>query len=161
MYRRARRTSHRLTAIAGLLFAVSAPAAGTVSIENAWARATAPGQRVSGGYLSLLNAADRPDQLLGASSPVAGEVQIHQTSMDGGVMRMRHLPDGIELPANGRIEFKPGGAHLMFMQLRGPLEAGATFPVQLRFRDAGTVDVAFRVQGVNPAPAAQPPAKPQ
>jgi copper(I)-binding protein len=152
-------------AIATLLLAALIPATasgqGGIGVENPWARATAPGQMVSGGYMTLINPADRPDRLLGASSAVAGEVQIHQTSMDGGVMRMRQLADGMELPAKGRVEFRPGAAHLMFMQLRTPLEAGSSFPVQLRFRDAGTVEVTFRVQGVNAGPAATPSVKPQ
>jgi hypothetical protein len=66
--------------------------------------------------------------------------------MDGGVMRMRQVTDGLEIPANGTVELKPRSLHLMFMQLKAPLEAGASFPVQLQFEKAGAVTVQFKVE---------------
>ena len=96
--------------------------------------------------MTIGNAGNTADRLVSATSPVAAEVQIHNTSMDGGVMRMRQLTDGLEIPANGKVELKPRSLHLMFMQLKAPLEAGASFPVQLQFEKAGTVTTQFTVE---------------
>lgn len=137
-----------------------ASAASPIRIENPWSRATAPGQVVGGGFMTIANTANTTDRLVSATSPVAAEVQIHNTSMDGGVMRMRQLTDGLEIPANGKVELKPRSLHLMFMQLKAPLVAGATFPVQLQFEQAGTVTAEFRVESTGapmmPAPKSQP-----
>lgn len=137
-----------------------ASAASPIRIENPWSRATAPGQVVGGGFMTIVNTANTTDRLVSATSPVAAEVQIHNTSMDGGVMRMRQLTDGLEIPANGKVELKPRSLHLMFMQLKAPLVAGATFPVQLQFEKAGTVTAEFRVESTGapmmPSPKSQP-----
>lgn len=133
-------------ALAISLLASIASAAAPIRIDNPWSRATAPGQVVGGGFMTIVNTASTTDRLISAASPVAAEVQIHNTSMDGGVMRMRQLTDGLEIPANGTVELKPRSLHLMFMQLKSPLEAGASFPVQLQFEKAGAVTVQFKVE---------------
>ena len=133
-------------ALAVGLLASIASAASPIRIDNPWSRATAPGQVVGGGFMTIVNAGNTADRLVSATSPVAAEVQIHNTSMDGGVMRMRQLTDGLEIPANGKVELKPRSLHLMFMQLKAPLEAGASFPVQLQFEKAGTVTTQFTVE---------------
>ena len=130
----------------------------TVTIENPWTRATAPGQAVAGGFMTVINTTGPEDRLLRASSPVAKEVQIHNTTMDEGVMRMRPMADGVAIPAGGRVEFKPRALHLMFMGLQAPIAAGTTVPVTLEFERAGKVGATFRVEAVAAAPAA--PAKP-
>ena len=130
----------------------------TVTIENPWTRATAPGQAVAGGFMTVINTTRTEDRLLRASSPVAKEVQIHNTTMDEGVMRMRPMADGVAIPAGGRVEFKPRALHLMFMGLQAPIAAGTTVPVTLEFERAGKVGATFRVEAVAAAPAA--PAKP-
>jgi len=101
---------------------------------------------VGGGFATIVNTGNTSDRLVSAASPVAAEVQIHHTSLDGGVMRMRQVTEGLEIPANGNVELKPRGLHLMFMQLKSPLEAGASFPVQLQFEKAGSVTVQFKVE---------------
>ena len=133
-------------------------AAPGIAIEDPWTRATAPGQAVAGGFMTLVNGG-ADDRLLRASSPVAKEVQIHNTSTDGGVMRMRHLPDGVAVPAGARVEFKPRALHLMFMELKAPIAVGSTVPVTLEFERAGKVETTFRVQATA-APAAPAPAAP-
>lgn len=143
-----RRTDLFVLLFAGLSAALPAIAAGPITIENAWSRATAPGQTVGVGYLTLLNSGPRSDKLLEVSSPVAADVQIHETTLNDGVMRMRELKEGIELPAKSRVELKPGGAHLMLMQLESPLTPGTSFPVTLRFRNAGKLNVTFRVESI-------------
>jgi len=122
--------------------------AGAIRVENAWARATAPGQIAGSGYFTLINAGDQPDQLIAVSTPIAAQAQIHRTSMDGGVMRMRELTEGLALPARSRVELKPGGTHLMFMSLQSPFVAGSSFPVTLKFRTAGEVTLRLRVEPI-------------
>ena len=117
-----------------------------IKIENAYTRATAPGQQVAGGFMKIENKGTS-DQLVSASSPVAGEVQLHEMSMDGNVMKMRQVKD-IAVPANGAVELKPGGYHLMFLNLKGPFNAGQTVPVKLKFAKAGEVEVKLPVNAV-------------
>lgn len=123
-----------------------AAAASPIRIENPWSRATAPGQVVGGGFMTIVNTGNTADRLVSVTSAAAAEVQIHHTSMDGGVMRMRQLTDGLEIPAASRVELKPRGLHLMFMQLRAPLDVGSSFPVQLQFEKAGTLTAQFKVE---------------
>ena len=119
---------------------------GSIKIENAYTRATAPGQQVAGGFLKIENKG-AADQLVSASSPVAGEVQLHEMAMEGNVMKMRQVKD-IAVPANGAVELKPGGYHLMFMNLKGSFAAGQTVPVKLKFAKAGEVEVKLPVNAV-------------
>jgi len=121
---------------------------GALSIQHPWSRETAVGQAVGGGFLTIANSGTRDDRLLSGTSPVAEDVQLHTMSMDGGVMRMRQVTDGIAIPARGSAELKPGSYHLMFMGLRRQLRQGERFPVTLRFQRAGNVTVQFAVQPV-------------
>ena len=119
---------------------------GSVQIENAYTRATVPGQQVAGGFMKIENKG-AADQLVSASSPVAGEVQLHEMAMDGNVMKMRQVKD-IAVPAGGAVELKPGGLHLMFMNIKAPLTAGETVPVKLKFAKAGEVEVKMPVNAM-------------
>ena len=138
-------------------------AAGPISIENGWSRATAAAQTVGGGFMTIVNAGKTDDRLVSATSPVAAEVQIHDMKMEDGVMRMRQLADGLAVPAGARVELKPRSLHLMFMQLKAPLAAGQSFPVTLKFEKAGAVTTQVRVEAMGaaaPAPAKKPDAAP-
>ena len=117
---------------------------GPIKIEQAYTRATMPGQQVAGGFMKIENKGGPVDQLVSASSPVAGEVQLHEMSMEGNVMKMRQVKD-IAVPAGGSVELKPGGLHLMFMNIKAPLSAGETVPVKLKFAKAGEVEVRMPV----------------
>ena len=128
-----------LAALAALTPAAVQAAPAGITIEDAWTRATAPGQAVAGGFMTVVNATAAEDRLLRASSPVAKEIQIHNTSMDDGVMRMRPMADGVVIPAGGRVEFKPRALHLMLIGLQAPLAAGSTVPLTLEFARAGKV----------------------
>lgn len=119
---------------------------GSLQIDNAYTRATAPGQQVAGGFMKIENKG-AADQLISASSPAAGEVQLHEMAMEGNVMKMRQLKD-IPVPAGGAVELKPGGLHLMFMGIKTPLAAGETVPVKLKFAKAGEVEVKFPVNAM-------------
>jgi copper(I)-binding protein len=137
-------------ALCGSVMAQNA-SVGSIKVENAYTRATAPGQQVAGGFLKIENKGGA-DQLVSASSPAAGEVQLHEMAMDGNVMKMRQVKD-IPVPANGSVELKPGGLHLMFMNIKAPLAAGETVPVKLKFAKAGEVEVKMPV---NPTAATAP-----
>ena len=117
-----------------------------IKIEDAYTRATVPGQQVAGGFMRIENKG-AADQLISASSPVAGEVQLHEMAMDGNVMKMRQVKD-LPLPAGGAVELKPGGLHLMFMNIKAPLTAGETVPVKLKFAKAGEVEVKMPVNAM-------------
>ena len=124
--------------------------AGAVAIGHPYARTTATGQTVGGGFLKLENKGS-DDRLLSASAKVSGSVEIHEMKMDGDVMRMRQV-DAIALPAGKTVELTPGGLHIMFIGLKAPLKAGDKFPMKLRFEKAGEVEVMVNVEA--PAGAA-------
>jgi len=117
---------------------------GPIKIEHAYTRATMPGQQVAGGFMKIENKSGPADQLVSASSSIAGEVQLHEMSMEGSVMKMRQVKD-IAVPAGGSVELKPGGLHLMFINIKAPLAAGETVPVKLKFAKAGEVEVSMPV----------------
>ena len=121
-------------------------AVGAIKIENAYTRATMPGQQVAAGFMKIENKG-ATDQLLSASSPAAGEVQLHEMAMDGNVMKMRQVRD-IPVPAGGAVELKPGGLHLMLMNIKAPLVAGETVPVKLKFAKAGEVDLKLPINAM-------------
>ena len=113
-----------------------------VKIEGAWARPTVQGQQAGGGYLSITSAA--ADRLLGGSTQVAQQFELHTMAMRGDVMEMRQV-DAVELPAGKKVELKPGGLHVMFIGLKAPLKVGDKVPVTLKFEKAGELKVDFAV----------------
>lgn len=117
---------------------------GQLKIEHPYARATVPGQKVAGGFMKIENKG-AADQLIAASSPLAGEMQLHTMTMDGNVMKMREVKV-IDVPANGSVELKPGGLHLMFMDIKSPLKIGEAVPVKLKFQKAGEVEIKVLVR---------------
>ena len=112
---------------------------GTLTITGAFTRATLPNAPVGGGFFTITNNGANGDVLISATSPAAGDVQIHEMKMEGEVMKMRELPDGLEIPANSTMSLTPGGLHLMFMKLNGPFVEGQSVPVTLTFKNAGEV----------------------
>lgn len=123
--------------------AASAATAG-ITITNAAARATPDGAVVAGGYLTIANGGAEADRLVSASSPRAGRMELHEMAMDGGMMTMRPVT-GIDVPAGGMVELKPGGLHLMFLDISAPFKAGETIPVTLTFEKAGAVEATLTV----------------
>ncbi|MGA7177971.1 MAG: copper chaperone PCu(A)C [Thiobacillaceae bacterium] len=105
--------------------------AANLKVEDAWARATAPGQPVAGAFMKLTS--DRNAQLVGASSPVAGMVQVHMMKMQDGVMIMREMKS-LPLPKGKTVELAPGGYHIMLMELKQPLTAGKSVPITLNVK---------------------------
>ena len=133
-----------MRAFALALIAIALPVQAQVEVERPWARATAPGAAVAGGYVTIRNKGSAPDRLIEASSRAAARVELHVHIRDGEVVRMRQVP-AYDLPAGGAFELKPGGAHLMFMDIRRPFREGEKVPVKLRFERAGEVGVEFHV----------------
>ena len=106
----------------------------TVDVKDAWARSTVQGQKASGAFMKLT--AQEGTKLVGGSSPVAGVVEVHEMKMEGNVMKMRAVEGGLDLPAGKAVELKPGGYHVMLMDLKAALMKDTTIPLTLVFRDA-------------------------
>ncbi|OYX07036.1 MAG: hypothetical protein B7Z08_13140 [Sphingomonadales bacterium 32-68-7] len=129
---------------------------GPLKITHPWARATPPAAKVGGGYLGIENTGPTPDRLIGGSTEAAARVEIHESSLTDGIMRMREKTDGIVIPTGQKVEFKPSGLHLMLVELKAPLKQGDKVKATLLFERAGSVTVEFQIQGVGapqPAPA--------
>jgi periplasmic copper chaperone A len=122
--------------------------AGDLVISQAWARATPKGAKIGGGFLTIENKGSAPDRLLGGSSDVAASLQVHEMSMDNGVMKMRPLDKGLTIDPGKTVKLAPGGYHLMMMDLKAPLKQGDKVAVTLDFEKAGKVAVSLDVQGV-------------
>lgn len=118
---------------------------GDLEIEKPWARATAPGASVGGGYLVIRNKGAAGDRLVGVTSPASARVEMHEMAMEKDVMRMREVK-GVDVPAKKSVEFRPGGFHLMLMELKAPLRQGDKVPVTLRFEKAGEVKTELVVE---------------
>lgn len=119
-----------------------------VAVENAWARAT-PGLVKNGGaYLTAVNGGKHADRIVGVSSGMATRTELHTHINDDGVMRMRQVKGGIEVPAGGKVMFRPGGFHVMFIGLHKPLKKGMSFPLTLTFEKAGQRTFDVKVMGV-------------
>ena len=117
------------------------------TVTEAWARATPPGAQTGAAYVTLTNTGAADDQLLSAATPVAGVAQIHTTLTENGVTKMRPLAS-LDVKPGAPVMFKPGGMHIMLMQLKQPLKAGQTFPLTLTFAKAGKVEITVKVQKV-------------
>jgi copper(I)-binding protein len=121
---------------------------GPLKIGHPWSRATPAGAKVGGGYLSIENTGGTADRLVSVSAPFAGRTEIHEMATTNGVMTMRPMEAGVEVPAGGKVEFKPGGFHIMFMELKQPLKQDERLKGTLTFEKAGTVEVEFKVESI-------------
>lgn len=135
-----------------LLGFLSAPVAahdfkvGSLTLNHPYSRATPTGAKVGAGYLEIRNDGDVADRLVSVACDCAEISEVHQMSMNNGVMRMQALTDGLEIPAGATVKLAPGGYHLMFIHLTGPFEADATIKATLTFEHAGSVEAAFKVE---------------
>jgi copper(I)-binding protein len=130
---------------------------GALQITQPWSRATPKGAEVAGAYFKITNTGTTPDRLLGGSSPAAGRFEIHEMSMDNGVMKMRPVPNGLEIKPGESVELKPGAYHVMMLDLKQPLNKGDHVKATLKFEKAGPVDIEYNVVGVGETPAAAAP----
>jgi periplasmic copper chaperone A len=139
-------------AIAALGMGASANAesvkAGDLVISQAWTRATPGGAKVGGGYLTIENKGAAADKLVGGATDAAGKLEVHQMSMNNGVMTMHPVEGGLTIEPGKTVKLAPGGYHLMLVDLKHPFRQGETVPVMLKFEKAGTVVVSLDVQGI-------------
>ena len=108
-------------------------AAAAVTVEGAWVRPAVPGQKGTGAFMRIT--AKEGIKLVGATSPAAGVTEVHEMKMEGNVMRMRAIP-ALDLPAGQTVELKPGGYHVMLLDLKAALPKDTTVPITLTLRDA-------------------------
>ncbi|MBU3033773.1 copper uptake system-associated protein [Tritonibacter mobilis] len=123
--------------------------AGDLEITGGFSRATLPNAPVGGGFMTIMNTGSEDERLVGASSSAAGHMEVHEMAMEGDVMKMRELADGLPIPAGQTVELKPGGFHIMFMELKEPLVEGETVNVTLAFEKAGEVEVPLIIGKMN------------
>jgi hypothetical protein len=144
-----------LTLLGAGLLAASATAqdytVGSIKITKPWARATPDGAKVAGGFMTLTNTGTAPDRLVGGTALVSGKFEVHEMVMDGNVMKMRALGSGLEIKPGATVVLKPGGYHVMFLDLKQGLKAGEKFKGSLVFEKAGKIDVEYAVEAVGAA----------
>lgn len=109
----------------------------SVDVQGAWARGTVQGQKATGAFMTLT--AKESTRLVAVASPVAGVAEVHEMAMEGDVMKMRAIT-GLDLPAGKAVELKPGGYHVMLMDLKLPLQKNTTIPMTLTFKNAKGVE---------------------
>jgi periplasmic copper chaperone A len=119
-------------------------------ITNSFARATPPGAKVAGAFMTIKNQGQEADRLISASSPIAGLVEIHEMAVEGGMMKMRAIK-GIDVKPGATVELKPGGYHVMLEDLKQPLKLGDQVPVRLTFEKGGVVEIKVQVEAMGAA----------
>jgi len=141
--------AHVALALLAIQFILPASAedfsAGSMTIQDPWARPTPPNAKTGAGYFRVTNNGAAADQLLSASSRIASHVEIHRQILDGTVMRMRRV-DSINIAPGQTLSFEPGGYHVMFIGLTQPLVEGDAFPMSIIFQDAGLAEVSVKVR---------------
>lgn len=148
--------SNRILAFAaglGALLAASAALAhdykiGDLVIDHPWARATPKGAPAGGAFLVVTNKGKAADRLLAGTADVAGTVEIHEMAVVDGIMKMRPIAGGIEIPPGGSVTLKPGGLHVMLIGLKEPLVKGQKVKGTLIFEKAGTIAVEYEVEAI-------------
>jgi copper(I)-binding protein len=122
--------------------------AGDLVISQAWSRATPNGAKIGAGYLTIENKGTAADKLVGVSGDVSPRIEVHEMSMNNGVMKMRPVDGGLTIDPGKTVKLAPSGFHLMIMDLKTPLKQGDKLPLTLQFEKAGKVAVTLDVQGV-------------
>ena len=122
--------------------------AGDLVISQAWSRATPNGAKIGTGYFTIENKGTAADKLVGVSGEVSDKIEVHEMSMNNGVMKMRPVDGGLTIEPGKTVKLAPNGYHLMIMDLKGPLKQGGKVPVTLEFEKAGKVAITLDVQGI-------------
>jgi len=120
--------------------------AGAIEIDSPWSRATPKGATIAAGYMTIKNTGTTPERLVSASSPIAGNITVHEMTMDKGVMKMRPVTGGLEIEPGATVELKPSSLHLMITNVKQPIEKGKPFAATLTFERAGAIDIEFSVE---------------
>jgi copper(I)-binding protein len=124
---------------------------GPIQISTPWARATPKGASTGAAYMTITNTGKTPDKVSCVSSDASAECQIHTMVMNNGVMQMRPVEGGLEIKPGETVTLKPGGLHVMLVNLKHPLEQGSTVKTTLKFDSAGTVDVDYPIAAIGAA----------
>ena len=150
-----------LALLLALLAACGAPAGPSIQARDVWARPAMAGSGAQSGesggmgmaapgtgalFMRLVNDGREADRLIGGRTDVAQTVEVHETRMEGEVMKMQMLADGLEIPAGGEVMLKPGSYHVMLIGMTRDLKAGDTFSLDLQFEKSGTLAVEPRVR---------------
>lgn len=141
-----------LAAVIAAVFLLAYPAfahdyrIGDLKIDHPWTRATPGGAKVAGGFMKITNTGKQPDRLIGGTAVPAGIFEVHEMKMEGNVMKMRALDKGLEIKPGQIVELKPGGFHVMFMDLKSPFKEGESIRGTLVFEKAGTIEVEYKVE---------------
>ena len=122
--------------------------AGDLVISQAWSRATPNGAKIGTGYFTIENKGTTADKLIGVSGDISDKIEVHEMSMNNGVMKMRPVDGGLVIEPGKTVKLGPNGYHLMIMDLKSPLKQGGKLPVTLEFEKAGKVAVTLDVQGI-------------
>ena len=142
-----------LALVAALLLPAGAASAhsvkaGALELTDLWTRATPPNAPTAGGYLTISNTGSEPDRLIAVASPQAANGDLHEMSVKDGVMTMRPVEGGLEIPAGQSVTLAPGGFHIMFISPKEPFVEGGKVPVVLTFEKAGKVETFLHVMGI-------------
>ena len=137
-----------VTCIAGASARADEVKAGDLVISQAWTRATPNGAKIGTGYFTIQNKGTTADKLVGVSGEVSDKIEVHEMSMNNGVMKMRPVDGGLTIEPGKTVKLAPSGYHLMIMDLKSPLKQGGKVPVTLEFEKAGKVAVTLDVQGI-------------
>jgi len=151
-----------IAALIGVAAGLTSPASaagdydlGSIHISQPWSRATPKGAASGVGYMTITNKGAAPERVSCVSDDASGQCQIHNMTMEGGVMKMRPAEGGLEIKPGESVMLKPGGNHMMFLALKHPLEQGQSVKVTLKFDHAGTIDLDYPVLAIGaPAPGA-------
>ena len=133
---------------------------GDITVQQPWARASAGHAQAGAAFMTVANAGDTDDRLVAAEAGIAELVELHTHIMDDGVMRMRRVEGGIDVPAGGTVALQPGGLHVMLIGLNQTLREGERFPVTLTFEEAGTVTVDVAVMPIGAMQGGMPSGMP-
>ena len=136
------------TCLVGSLARAEDVKAGDLVISQAWSRATPNGAKIGTGYFTIENKGTTADRLIGVSGDISGKIEVHEMSMNNGVMKMRPVDGGLTIESGKTVKLAPNGYHLMIMDLKSPLKQGGKVPVTLEFEKAGKVAVTLDVQGI-------------
>jgi periplasmic copper chaperone A len=121
---------------------------GSLEIAHPWTRATAPAAKVAAGYLKITNMGAAPDRLVSATFTASNSTEVHEMKHEGGVMLMRELKQGLVIKPGETVELKPGGLHLMFIDLKAGLKEKDRISGELVFEKAGRITVEFSVEAM-------------
>lgn len=141
-----------IAALLAVLLATPASAAdvakGDIRVSQPWARATPGGTKVAAGYLTITNAGKSADKLIGGTTAIATTVEVHDMTMTDGVMRMRRVEGGLEIKPGATVTLKPGGLHVMMLDIAAPLKQGEKMKGTLVFEKAGAIEIVYDVAAI-------------